>query len=135
MQQRFAIIYSIKTKTKIVSFSLDIDTVCLYVFMTDYRYTNYIERYDIVTILWNEKNYKYQVQVVILLGMGMTTCFSLPIFSSWSITFHGKNLEPSNLDSNIRFSIVLESLFSPPTMMIPMPSGDVTMAWLISSSL
>ena len=135
MQQRFAIIYSIKTKTKIVSFSLDIDTVCLYVFMTDYRYTNYIERYDIVTILWNKKNYKYQVQVVILLGMGMTTCFSLPIFSSWSITFHGKNLEPSNLDSNIRFSIVLKSLFSPPTMMIPMPSGDVTMAWLISSSL
>ena len=78
--------------------------------------------------------------------MGMTTWPLLSYSNSWSITCQGKNLEPSNLDSSIRFLYVYESTFLPPsnhdssmrfslepaflppTMMMPIPSGDVTMA-------
>ena len=76
-----------------------------------------------------KKDHRYQIQVVILLGMGMTTWPFLPYFSSWSIAFHGRNLEPSNLDSSILISLWPE--LWPPTIMTPIPSGDVTIAELI----
>ena len=93
---------------------------------------------------WRE-NKKNQLQLVIILGIGMTTWPALTFSNSWSITCQGRKLKPSNRDWSIRFSLTY-SIFSgssippekwlyPPTMMMPIPSGDITMDWLISPIL